>query len=85
MPSRAYDPVLSGAAVTVLLGMGRAKQQELAQVIEKLAEHPQQSGDYATVDDAGRPVQHTLVGRWHLSFWADHAARELRVTEIVEV
>lgn len=53
-------------------------------LIEKLAEQPQQDGDYASVDDAGRRVQHVLLGEWHLSFWADHAARELRITEIVE-
>jgi hypothetical protein len=26
-----------------------------------------------------------LVGDWHFSFWADHAVRELRVTEIDEL
>ena len=85
MPSAAYDPVLSGPAVTTLLNAKRVKQRTLVQLIDKLSEFPGQLGDYTSVDDAGRVVQHVLIGDWLLSFWADHATRELRVTDIVEV
>jgi hypothetical protein len=39
----------------------------------------------ATTDESGRPVQHILLGEFHLSYWPDHAARELRIVEIDEV
>ncbi|ATC65096.1 hypothetical protein CMV30_14665 [Nibricoccus aquaticus] len=77
MPKPAYEPVLSAAATTILVGLSRAKQRSVIGLIEKLAEHPQQDGDYSSVDDAGRAVQHVLLGEWHLSYWADHAAVSL--------
>ena len=85
MSKPTYDPVLSGAVTTFLVALSRPKQRRVITLIEKLAEHPQQLGDYTSVDDAGRVVQHVLVGEWHMSYWADHAERELRITEIVEI
>jgi len=51
----------------------------------QIAEHPGQLGDYATREENDREIQHLMVGDWHFSFWPDHAARELRVTEIAEL
>ena len=34
--------------------------------------------------ETGRAVQHLLLGEFHLSYWPDHAARELRILEIEE-
>jgi hypothetical protein len=30
-------------------------------------------------------VQNLLVDDWVVTFWADHAVKELRVTEVVQV
>ncbi len=86
MPSPSgYEPVLSGGASSFLVGLSRPKQRQVFRLLLQLAEHPGQLGDYATRDGDGREIQHLLVGDWHFSFWADHAAKELRITEIVEV
>ena len=57
-----YDPVLSGRAASILVGLPRSKQRSVMLLAERLAEHPTQLGDYATKDEAGREVQHLLVG-----------------------
>jgi len=83
--SFAYEPVLSGKASSFLIGESKAKQKKIIAMIFQLADHPSQLGDYSVREDDGRVLQHLLVGDWHLSFWADHGARELRITEISEV
>jgi len=86
MPSSfAYEPVLSSRAAAFLIGLSKAKQRTVIALMFRLAEHPTQLGDYATRGDAGREIQHLMVGDWHFSFWADHPVRELRITEIAEL
>ena len=80
-----YEPVLSARASSDLVGLSRPKQKQVLRLLFQLAEHPGQLGDYATREENGREIQHLLVGDWHFSFWADHAVRELRVTEIDEL
>jgi hypothetical protein len=80
-----YEPVLSSKASSSLVGLSRSKQKQVLRLLFQLAEHPGQLGDYATREDDGREIQHLMVGDWHFSFWADHAIRELRVTEIDEL
>jgi len=83
--SFAFDPVLSSKASSSMVSLTRAKQKQVLRLLFQLAEHPTQLGDYATREDGGREIQHLLVGDWHFSFWADHAVRELRITEIDEL
>lgn len=86
MPSRqAYDPVLGGKAAAFLTGLSKTKQRKVIHLIFQLADHPAQIGDYMTTDGTGRPLQNILVGEWHFTFCADHATRELRITDIAEV
>ena len=86
MPSpQAYDPVLNGKAATFLTGLSKAKQRKVIALAFGLAEHPFQIGDYTTQDDEGRRLENILLGEWHFTFWADHAAREFRITDIAEV
>jgi hypothetical protein len=82
---RPYEPVLSGAATTALLKLPKSRQRLLGRLLFQLAETPAQPGDYATIDEQGRPVQHILLGEFHLSYGPDHATRELRIVEIEEV
>ncbi len=80
-----YEPVLSSKASSFLIGLSKKKQKRVIDLVFQLAEYPSQLGDYATREDGGREIQHLMVGDWHFSFWADHAVRELRVTEITEL
>jgi hypothetical protein len=86
MPSpQAYDPVLNGKAAAFLASLPKAKQRKVIELAFGLAEHPSQIGDCTTHDNAGRRLENILLGEWHFTFWADHAAHEFRITDITEV
>jgi hypothetical protein len=80
-----YDPVLSSKASSILVGLPKAKQKKILALLFQIAEHPSQLGDYATREENGREIQHLMVGDWHVSFWADDAVRELRITDFTEL
>ena len=82
---RPYEPVLSGASTTALLALPKARQRLVGRLLFRLAESPAQPGDYATSDETGRVVQHILLGEFLISYWSDHAAREMRIVEIDEI
>lgn len=50
--------------------------------ISSLAENPFVTGDFSEKDEAGRTVQVKVLGRFAITFWADHAASEVKVTHI---
>lgn len=41
-------------------------------------------GDYSSTDAAGREIQNILIEEFLFSFWVDEAARQVRITEVVE-
>lgn len=81
----AYEPVLSGKASSFLLKLTKRKQRKLVDLLYRLADYPGQPGDYESVDEDGRKIQHLGAGPLVISFWPDHKVRELRITEIDEV
>ena len=50
--------------------------------LNRLAEDPFQSGDYQGKDELGRPLQVKIIGPYALTYWADHAAQEVKVIKI---
>ncbi len=83
MPESAgYEAVLSSKAVASLTTLSRAQQKIVIGLLVRLAEHPGQPGDYTTRDGQGREIQHLRLANWRISFWPDHAGRELRVTDV---
>lgn len=85
MPRADYEPVLSGQALAFLGELPKARQRELITLVFRLALLPSQIGDYTTVDDTGCVLQNILLGSWHITYWADHAIKELRIVDISEV
>jgi hypothetical protein len=80
-----YSYVLSEAASDFAFRLPRREQYRLADVCRRLAAQPHREGDYATTDHTGRLVQNLLLDDWVITFWADHAMKELRITEVVQV
>ena len=78
----AYEPVLSGKALTFLSTLAKRNQRRLIDLLFRLAEYPHQLGDYASFDECGRHVQHLVAGPLVISYWPDHAVRELRISDI---
>ena len=57
-------------------------RQRILTFLDSLAHDPFQRGDYEEEDEIGRPIQIKLIGQCALTFWADHAASEVKVTRI---
>ena len=50
--------------------------------LEQLQSQPNQQGDYQETDSVGRPIQIKIIGKYALTYWADHAVKEVKVTRI---
>ena len=50
--------------------------------IRRLSSDPFQHGDYADTDPAGHPTLVKLIDRYAVTFFVDHAAREVKVLNI---
>jgi len=77
--------MLSEAASEYAFRLPPAEQKRLARILRLLASDPNRSGDYLTTGEDGRIMQNLLVEDWVVTYWADHAVKELRVAEAVQV
>ena len=57
-------------------------RERVMKFIRSLAGNPNTAGDFTEKDNAGRIVQVKVVGRYAITFWADHAVSEIKVTHI---
>ena len=58
------------------------QRRRVMDFINSLAANPFSVGDFSEKDDVGRDVQVKIVGRFAVTFWADHPVREVKVTHI---
>jgi hypothetical protein len=49
---------------------------------DSLKTDPTKVGDYSEPDESGRTVQIKLIGTYALTYWADHAVREVKITKV---
>jgi hypothetical protein len=77
--------VLNQTSVEVLLSARAAERSRLMQFLHSLAEDPGKHGDFNAQDDVGRTVQIKALGLFMITYWADHAVREVRVIRIERV
>jgi len=59
-----------------------SQRESVMKFIRSLAGNPNTAGDFTEKDNAGRIVQVKVVGRYAITFWADHAVSEIKVTHI---
>jgi hypothetical protein len=57
-----------------------AQREAVMKFIRSLAENPNAAGDFTEKDSSGRTVQVKVIGRHAITFWADHAVSEVKVT-----
>jgi hypothetical protein len=58
------------------------QREKIMKFVHSLAENPNAPGDFSEKDAAGRIVQVKIIGRYAVTFWADHAVSEIKVTHI---
>jgi len=81
----AYESHLSPQAVAFLISLPRRKQRLVLDIADKLARNPFCLGDYVLDEGTGRMVDNLVIGEFIFSFWVDHAAKEVRITEIIKL
>jgi hypothetical protein len=59
-----------------------AQREAVMKFIRFLADNPNTGGDFTEKDDTGRMVQVKVIGRQAVTFWADHAVSEIKITHI---
>jgi len=80
-PAR-YEPVFSEGVLIRLMQLPRRRQRQIGLLARQLGDHPFAHSDYILPDDSGRPIEHLLMGDFVFSYWLDHGAREVRITDI---
>jgi hypothetical protein len=84
--SLGYDYTLNRASCEALNGFSAHARDRLLDFFCGLAERPFAAGDYVETDERGWRVEVMLVRDCYLVRWhVDHAAKEVRVFEIVVV
>jgi len=58
------------------------EKQKLLAFLDRLSRDPSLKGDYEERDSVGRPVQIKVIGKYALTYWADHPVEEVKVTQI---
>jgi hypothetical protein len=77
-----YRLVLNEDAARFLVQASRPAQRRLNVVLDDLKTSPFRSGDLQELDEEGRENEILAIGNWMVTYWTDHAAREIRVTRL---
>ncbi len=86
MPEPAeYSSHLSTTAAAFVVSLPRRKQVAVLDLAEQLARHPFRVSDYRMDDASGRTTENLLIDSFLFTYWVDHAAREVRIVEIMKV
>jgi len=57
-------------------------REKIMSFIRSLADKPNIKGDFSETDLSHRDVQVKIIGRYAVTYWADHAVSEIKITPI---
>ena len=77
-----YNVFLRFEAIEALKATGGLQRKQLSTYIDQLGNNPDSAGDYTERDDTDRIIEIKVVGQYAITFWADHAAEEIKVVDI---
>jgi len=78
-----YKAVYSEEAVRQIVDLRPAgKRRHVLDQIERLAENPSTQGDFEVIDSQRRTNQIVVFSGIAITFWSDHAVKELRVVAV---
>jgi hypothetical protein len=58
------------------------KRDKVMRFVRELADDPFRRGDYQDKDSAGHELQVKIVGGEAITYWADHAVKEIKIINI---
>ncbi|MBA3832660.1 MAG: hypothetical protein H0X34_12370 [Chthoniobacterales bacterium] len=74
-----YRLVLESAVLHFVLARRLAERRFIIRTFDALAADPYRHGDYQEKTSAGREMEVILIGKYIITYWADHAVKELRI------
>jgi plasmid stabilization system protein ParE len=77
-----YDYVLSAAAAHAVLGSPKRLRKEILTELERLAREPFSVPDLEETGPSGRKYAIRVRERIVLTYWVDHAVKEVRVLRV---
>ncbi len=80
-----YGYALGDEAVHAFTALPAKSRRKILRACEHLARYPRQPGDYREHDSTGRIFELKLFDDLLLTWWVDHATREVRVVRIERV
>jgi hypothetical protein len=57
-------------------------RDQLLALLRALGQDPHRRGDFTERDQTGRDIEVLVFRRYAVLYWADHAVKELKVTEV---
>ena len=83
MADSKYTSVLSREAIEFIVAQGKRKQIKLLDLVDRLTANPFRISDIKYILHDDRTVESVLIEEFVLTYWVDHAAKEIRVIDIV--
>jgi hypothetical protein len=80
-----YQYVLDGDVLEEFLRRSIRQREKLLTVFRLLADNPFQRGEFCFRDSTSREIQRNRFGDWTISFWSDHAVKEVRIVGIQRI
>ena len=80
--SDGFDYVADKSVLEIFCKCTKRDREELLRIFQHLAHAPAQRGDYVQRCSGGRELQVKRFGKWLITFWPDHAVKEMRVVDL---
>jgi mRNA-degrading endonuclease RelE of RelBE toxin-antitoxin system len=77
-----YEVFLRSEAIHSLRSIPVSTRKRISTFIDTLSGNPAVLGDYQMTDHTGRIIEIKILGSYAITFWIDHAAREIKVIDI---
>jgi hypothetical protein len=74
--------VFISAEVLHLRRPSQSNRERIIRFLQFLSENPFTTGDYQERDSTGRTIETKIIGDYAVTFWSDHAVKEVKVTKI---
>ena len=78
-PYKIFLRLEAAEAIRVVRGV---QQTQISAFIDSLGNDPSQVGDCTERDESDRQIEIKVIGQYAITFWADHAVKEIKIADI---
>ena len=71
--------------MAVFNGATKRERKALLDCFGRLAGNPFMESDWTMDDSTGRTHYRLVIGRYLMTYWSDHAAREVRIVKLERI